>query len=69
MFCFQETDEWFPQVGEGTIDEFDNSKLRVKALGSIWNAILDSSWGAAPLASGQKVQVIGRKGIRLIIAP
>ena len=69
MFFFNETAERFSQAVKGTIDYCDNDQLRVKALGSIWNATLDPSWDAASLALGQKVKVLGRQGIRLIVAP
>lgn len=69
MFFFNETAERFSQAVKGTIDHCDNDQLRVKALGSIWNATLDAAWGTTSLVPGQKVQVVGRQGIRLIVAP
>ena len=69
MFFFSETAERFSKAVKGTIDHCDNDQLRVKALGSIWNATLDPAGDATSLVPGQKVQVLGRQGIRLIVAP
>ena len=68
MFIFNETPETFSKTINGTIDHCEAGRLRVKALGSIWNATLQNACDEMLLSRGQTVQVVGRKGICLIVA-
>jgi membrane protein implicated in regulation of membrane protease activity len=69
MIILDPTEEIFSQSVSGIIDQCEENWLRVKALGSIWNATLQAQCDDIRFACGQPVRVVGRKGIRLIIAP
>lgn len=69
MFILYDEEEFFQQAVNGTIAQCEENRLRVKALGSIWNATLHIHCGTAKLIRGQTVRILGRKGIDLIIAP
>jgi membrane protein implicated in regulation of membrane protease activity len=69
MQIFKETVEMFSQTVEGTIEQCGENQIKVRALGSIWRAILPAQCGETSLVPGQFVQVLGRKGIRLIVSP
>lgn len=68
MLIFNETSETFSETINGTIDHYEAGRLRVKALGSIWNATLQNACDERSLSKGQAVQVVGRKGICLMVA-
>lgn len=69
MFILHDEEEFFQQAVNGTIAQCEENRLRVKALGSIWNATLHIPCDTAKLIRGQTVRILGRKGIDLIIAP
>jgi len=61
-------------TGTGIVDrviKLDDEELRyrVRFKGSIWSAVLDDAVQFASLSSGDKVNIIGRKGITLVVKP
>lgn len=60
--------------GVGKVDKIIESndgqlRYRVRFKGSIWKAILDNPAQSVSLTSGDKVRIIGREGITLVIEP
>jgi membrane protein implicated in regulation of membrane protease activity len=67
MFVLYDTEELFSQAIDGVVEQCEENLLRVRALGSIWNAIARTKHNDKHFTCGQLVRVIGRKGIKLII--
>ena len=70
FFLSQDSEEKFCRVFSGVVDQDYANQLRVKAFGSSWKAEFAASvCQELPMVQGQKVQVLGRRGLSLIIAP
>jgi membrane protein implicated in regulation of membrane protease activity len=71
MNALQKQIELFTAPIIGTIDRPITDELpgRVKALGTIWNARFYQLDGQIAIAAGDRVLVVGRQGITLLIQP
>jgi membrane protein implicated in regulation of membrane protease activity len=69
FFIAQASEETFSRLVNGVVDSHDADQLRVRVFGSFWKAELAPTAAHCPVAHGQKVQVLGRKGFSLVIAP
>ncbi len=63
--------EMFAETVEGIVDEDISSSRRgrVKCLGSYWPAQMYEVYGEMTLVPEQKVSVVGRVGITLLVVP
>ncbi len=63
--------EWFTTPIEGILEKpiVAPRPGRVKALGSIWNAQVHAAQPRFVLTVGDRVRIVGRQGITLLIVP
>ncbi|MCU0571092.1 MAG: NfeD family protein [Oculatellaceae cyanobacterium Prado106] len=67
---FPPTTEWFTEIAPGRVERTISTTQtgRIRYQGSFWKAELAAA-GCRAIAPGEVVEVVGRRGIRLLVVP
>jgi membrane protein implicated in regulation of membrane protease activity len=67
---FSPTTQWFAKVAQGQVEKAiaPTQPGRIRFQGCFWKAELASS-GCRAVQAGERVKVVGRCGIRLLVVP